>query len=467
MNTSTALNTIHAIPLFADTTDDELQWLIDHSKIVNLNRGDYFMREGDAARQFYVVLEGELQITRTIQGEKQVVGTTPRGIMGGEIWLLSGTKVEATAQAIASTRLMVFDLSAFLGIFTHCPSVGIQILRVAAERMQGIASIVKQQEKMAALGKLAAGLAHELNNPAAAARRSTDMLRELLPHLQSRTIRLNALGMSEQELERLIGILKEAEQCARDATPLSTLEQSEREEELGAWLDDQGIDNSWELAETFVSARLTVDDLTRFAAPLPAAQRSNVLTWLCEAITVITLLNEIEQSTGRISTLVQAIKSYTYMDRGVMQEVDIHRDLDNTLLVLKHRLKNVEVERRYEAELPHLMARGGELNQVWTNLIDNAVDALKGEGKITLITRGENEFVMVEVMDNGPGIPPEVKARIFEPFFTTKEVGAGSGLGLDISYRIIQQHNGTMEVQSQPGQTRFIVRLPIHADKPV
>jgi signal transduction histidine kinase len=197
-------------------------------------------------------------------------------------------------------------------------------------------------------------------------------------------------------------------------------------------------------------------------AGLPADAAPILLLWLCESLGATGLLDEIGQSARRIADLVGAIKEYTYMDQGDLQQVDIHRDLENTLRILKHKLKEIQVDRQFDPELPKVMAHGGQLNQVWTNLIDNAADALGGQGVLSLITRSENDFVMVEVADNGPGIPPEILPRIFEPFFTTKSVGAGTGLGLDTSYRIIHQHNGTIEVQSQPGHTRFIVRIPVN-----
>lgn len=453
------MHAIQNLPIFMDTTDDELTWLVEHSTEVTLAAGDYFFREGEPARRFYIVIEGELQVTRTINGEKVVLGTTPRGIIGGELWLLRGTPAEAAAQAIVPTRLMVFDFKAFLGIFTHCPSVGVYILRVAAERMQGYASLVKQQEKMAALGKLAAGLAHELNNPAAAAQRSAATLRGTLTDWQTHTLQLASLGLTTAQFDQLLTFLQALQARTATAPPLSPLEQSDREMALEQWLSTQDVANSWEFAPTYVAAGVTIDDLATLVDVVGVMPP--LLTWLCEWLTARGLLDELEQSTGRISELVSAIKSYTYMDQGTWQQVDLHRDLDNTLLVLKHKLKAITVTRQYSADLPPILARGGELNQVWTNLIDNAIDALGAGGTLTVLTRFENEFVMVEITDNGPGIPAHVLPRIFEPFFTTKAVGKGTGLGLDTTYRIVQQHHGTIEVHSKPGATRFIVRLPV------
>lgn len=454
------MNPIYNIPLFHDVTDDELQWLINHSQEQLLQVGDYFTHENQPTRQFYIVLEGELQIIRTINGQEMVVGTTPRGIMGGEVWLLMGTEAAATARAITPSRLMVFDYPQFLQIFSHAPPVGAQILRVAAERMHGQASFVKQQEKLAALGKFSAGLAHELNNPASAARRAAQSLQGVLPALSTQTFDLGQWELTEEQIDSLVRFGVESATRARTARPLSTLEQSDREEAMIEWLTEQAIEDADEMAATFVTAHVTPPELENLVQTIPEGAAAATLAWLHEQLNAANLLDEIEQSTRRIAGLVAAIKSYTYMDQGGEQAVDIHRDLENTLLVLKHKVKQVRVERQFDPDLPKIMGRGGDLNQVWTNLIDNAIDALKGEGTIQLITRCENNYAMIEVTDNGPGIPPDILPHIFEPFFTTKGVGAGTGLGLDTAYRIVHQHNGTIEVQSKPGQTRFIVRLP-------
>ena len=242
---------------------------------------------------------------------------------------------------------------------------------------------------------------------------------------------------------------------------------SDCEEELGNWLDERGVANAWTIAPTLVAANVTLDRLRPVVEQLPVEDTSDVLAWLHEGLSAASMLNEIEESGSRISQLVGSIKEYTYMDQGQVQEVDIQRGLDNTLKMLSHKLRDVTVTCEYDPKLPHISGRGSELNQVWTNLIDNALDALHekadGDAELHIITRCEQAFVMVEIDDNGPGIPREIQLRVFDPFFTTKDVGKGTGLGLDISYRIIHQHHGTIELQSKPGQTRFIVRLPSHA----
>lgn len=318
----------------------------------------------------------------------------------------------------------------------------------------------KQQEKMMALGKLSAGLAHELNNPAAAARRAAQSLRDTLPTVQAQTLQLGGLNLNAHQINMLAAFQQRLTAPTAPPVPLPPLEQSAREDEIGAWLAAHEIPAAWKIAPAFVTAGISGDDLAALAEQFSAAQLVLVLHWLHGTLENAGLLVIIQESTQRISELVAAIKAYSHMDQAPLQEVNLIQGLESTLTVLRHKLRNVRVVREYDPNLPLIQARGGELNQVWTNLIDNAIDAMHGEGEITVITRAADHFVMVEIADNGPGIPPEVMPRLFEPFFTTKEVGVGTGLGLDISYRIIQQHHGTIEVQSQPGRTRFIVRLP-------
>jgi len=321
---------------------------------------------------------------------------------------------------------------------------------------------LKQQEKLATLGKLSAGLAHELNNPAAAARRAARTLWETLPTLHAETLRLSHLGLSEAQLSTLVAFQRQAHDRLA-AAALPALEQSAREEEIGAWLHRQDIRDGWRMAEAFVSAGVTLDDLAALTGRFTSEQVEEVLDWLYNTFETVDLLDEIEQSTRQISDLVAAVKSYVYMDQAPLQNVDVHQGLESTLTVMRHKLQDIEVIRDYDRDLPTIQARSSELNQVWTNLIDNAIGAMQGEGQLTLITHRTADFVTVEVADSGPGIPPDVMPHLFEPFFTTKGVGIGTGLGLDISQRIVQQHNGTIEVQSRPGNTRFIVRLPLKA----
>lgn len=457
------MDELYQIELFDGVSDEEMEWLLANSYELYLDDGDYFHLEDEMVDLFYVVLEGELQVTATFEnGEKTVLGTTPRGIMGGELQLLNQIPSFVTSQAIMPSRVMVFSADAFRQLFAACPLVGSRILKIAAERTQGRAAVRTQQEKMAALGKLSAGLAHELNNPAAASLRAAKTLAETLPELQTRTLKVIRPDLASQTwLDTLVNFQQQMAEKASAASSLSPLEQSDREDEICAWLEERGLENGWEVAPTLVAAGMSVAELAQFAAALPADNLGDVLAWLHTSLQAATLLKEIQQSTQRISDLVTAVKSYTYMDQAALQEVDIHKGLENTLTVLNYKLKKMTVRREYDPNLPHIMGHGGELNQVWTNLLDNAADAAGEGGTITINTRYEQNYVMVSITDNGPGIPPAAQPHLFDPFFTTKEVGRGTGLGLDITYRIVKGHNGVIEFDSVPGRTRFIVRLPI------
>lgn len=439
----------------------EIAWLAEHGQELAVEAGEFYVHEGDPARPFYLVLDGEIQITRVINGSPAVMGTTPRGIMGGEQPLLLQTPSPITARALAPTRLLVFEEPTFRRIFTDCPAFGARVLQTTTARSQNFATAIKQQEKLAALGKLSAGLAHELNNPAAAAQRAADLLRTTLPTLLADTLRFNAQVLTDEQAANIAAFQRMAAERALAPPHLHPLEQSDREDEIGAWLDARGVDGSWEIAASFVAAGLTVRDVQALFADLPPQSSTMVAAWLHRSLVAAGLVDEIEQSTQRISGLVDAVKAYSYMDQGTIQNVDIHEGIDNTLKVLGHKLKQITIVRSYDPQLPRILARGGELNQLWTNLLVNAIEALRGRGTVEIITRDEQGFVMVEIADDGPGIPPAVLPRIWEPFFTTKDVGQGTGLGLDVSYRVIKQHHGTVEVQSQPGRTRFIVRLPV------
>ena len=473
------MDELKAFPLFQDVPDEEIRWFLEHSSIVELQPGEFFLQEHTPSTRFYIVIEGELQVTRTVNGRETVLGTNPPGVMGGELSLLYGSESDISARAILPSRLRVLDAGTFRELFAACPTLGGHIFRTAIERTQGFVSTVSQQEKLAAIGKLSAGLAHELNNPSAGppagargrpflitppragAGGGAAALRQTLPVLEAQIIRLNALELNGEQLEKLLQFQQTAVVFAGQTEFLNPVEQSDRETEFISWLETLDIFDGWEKAPTFVSSGVRLESLKGLVEKLPQGSAPDVITWLHASLEAQALLNEIEQSMRRISELIQAVKEYTYMDQNELKEVDIHHGLENTLKMLSHKLKGVEVIRKYDANLPKILGKGGELNQVWTNLIDNAIDALGGKGEITLITRCENNYVMVEISDNGKGIPSENLPRLFEPFFTTKAVGQGTGLGLDIAYRVVKSHYGTIEAHSRPGQTRFIVRLPV------
>ncbi len=332
-----------------------------------------------------------------------------------------------------------------------------------AERVQNLQSMLQQREKLSALGTLAAGLAHELNNPAAAVGRSARNLEEIFQELPSLTLKLNQQQMTSAQLTTLADLQRDATKRAKIAPRLDPLTQSDQEDEVTDWLETHGVVDGWKLASTLVGAGLDTQWLDTVVVNVPADTIGKVLTWLTGTLTGVGLLSELEHGAARISHLVKAIKDYSYMDQAPLQEVDVHEGLESTLTILSHKLKGgVIVTREYDRNLPRISAYGSELNQVWTNLIDNAIDAMGGQGQIWVRTRCGHDQVVVEIADNGPGIASEIQHRIFEPFFTTKGVGEGTGLGLDITYRtVVGKHKGDISVFSNPGDTCFQVRLPI------
>jgi signal transduction histidine kinase len=331
---------------------------------------------------------------------------------------------------------------------------------VLADRIRETTKADQQQEKLTALGKLSAGIAHELNNPASAVRNAAVSLQETVRALRTAGLHLDQRDLSPEDRTFLAQI-----ECtwSKDHPPvaLDSLERSDREESIGDWLEDHQVVNARQLAPDLVDAGCDIETLRSLSARFDGDTLADAITRLTASFTLNRLVEQIERGTTRISDLVRAVKQYSYMDQSPEQELDVHEGLENTLIMLHYRLKHgIEVIREYDRSIPRICARGSELNQVWTNLIDNAIDAMGSRGELLVRTAAEFGAILVEIRDNGPGIPLEIRDRVFEPFFTTKAVGEGTGLGLDTVYRIVQQHRGQVRVESQPGRTSFQVRLP-------
>ena len=463
---SPSVEELQSIPTFSDLPVEGLTWLASQMTVLDFELGETTVQQGDPADHMVVILNGEL-------GSEAGSGRLWRASAGTVTGLLPFSRLThypGTARATRPSRFAALHKSHFPEMLQRMPVLQGRLVSLLADRVRESAFSDLQREKLMALGKLSAGLAHELNNPASAARRAADNLRKALASVRAAALKLDREGLP---LESRVFLAELERDWAKHTGPqgaLDTLERSDREEELSTWLDEHQVEAVWDLATALVDLGCTRETLESVASRVPSRFLNDVLVRITAAFTISRLADEIEHSTGRISELVRSIKEYSYMDQGPEQQVDIHHGLENTLVMLRHRLKSgIEVVRDYDRSIPEIRARGSELNQVWTNLLVNAIDAIcqKGnptEGKLTIRTSRDDKCLHVEIVDNGPGIPDGIKSRIFEPFFTTKPLGEGTGLGLDTVFRIIRNHRGNITFDSQPGHTSFVVHLPLVAD---
>ena len=452
------LEKLRKVQVFEDQPREELLWFISQCQERRAAPGDVIMREGVLPDFMMIMLEGEMRARSEHGSPDGPVFTISTGDVTGMLPFSRLKVIPVTGRAILASHFLWFPVTQFPELFKRLPELVRRLVGLLTDRVRSVTRTEQQHEKLAALGKLSAGLAHELNNPSAAARRSAAALRDCLARLReaarSTEIGPEDCGLLAQREEEIRSNLKPAQFKDEFA-------RVEREEAIQSWLESHNVADGWKLSPSLAEAGLTDAQLESFAAAAGASLGPE-LTRFATLLEMERIAEELEHSSARISDLIKAIKEYSYMDQGPMQEVDIERGLETTLTIMNHKLKHgITVVREYAPNLPKVMASGSELNQVWTNLIDNAADAMNSNGKLTIRTARENDFVLVEFADNGAGIPPDAMPRIFDPFFTTKGVGEGTGLGLDVVSRIIKNVGGHVNVTSVPGDTRFQVRIPI------
>ena len=455
-------------PLFQGLSDEEIRQLVDSAERISLRAGETLIRQGDLGDAAYVLLSGEFEVQK--QAGKSMIRIDVRdpGDIVGEMALLSRSQRNASIIARTDSEALRIPQESFEKLLANNPGTALTVLHWVMDRLAQNEALLHQQEKMAALGTLSAGLAHELNNPAAAAQRSAAELARAAPRWQALTHRIETLAFKEGAVGWFETFMSEAWRGLQSPAALDPLEKIDRQETLQGWLEAQRVEPAWELAPPLVNFGWDVAAMEKLKTHAP--QHGDLfelsIQWLSGACLMMSLLSDLRETTGRMSQIVHAMKSYTYLDQAPILEVDIHEGLENTLVIMQHKLKQgVTVVRDYAPDLPRIQAYASELNQVWTNIIDNAVDAMRGKGRIELRTRSQNGHVVVEISDNGPGIPEDIRGRIFEPFFTTKPPGSGTGLGLHISHDIVtNRHHGQLTVESKPGETTFRVLLPVRLD---
>jgi signal transduction histidine kinase len=453
---------IRHLQLFENLSEADLDLLLAHAESFQVSAGEVLIEEGKPGDAAYINLDGDFEITKKSDVQNIVIAVRGTGEVFGEMALLDQSPRTATVRAIRDSKVLKISGEAFQLMLAHSSSAALSILQTVSQRLRQNEGLLRQNEKMAALGTLAAGLAHELNNPASAVRRSADQLRKALSDWSESASELERLSLDEHQI-RIINDLRSEIQTRHSSTSsLDPLTQSDRQAELQNWLDEQHVLNSWELAPALVSFDWNVNSLNNLTEAFNDQAISMVITWLAAGSEVYSLLDEMNTGTQRISEIVKSVKAYSYLDQAPVQDVDVHESLESTLVILRHKMKNgIKITRDYSSTLPHIETYGSELNQVWTNIIDNAVDAMNAQGELTIHTYSKDGKVIVEIQDNGPGIPAEIQQRIFEPFYTTKPPGQGTGLGLHIAYTIINNHYGQIRVTSKPGKTCFQVTLPI------
>ena len=446
--------------------DDELRWLFDICKKYELQDGEYLTEQGKALAGPHFLLEGRLALYFVQSGIQKEIATFKAGDITGYLPYSRGLVAGASSRAIGKLKLMSYPTERIMEMIKDHFEITQALVHVMSNRVREFTALQQQNEKMMALGKLSAGLAHELNNPASAIVRDSVSLME---HLKLEPKAFKSVIAIKMDAEQVDAVNDELFKVlsVKDRPRLTLKQKTKLEDEINDWLDEHEIAEGYELAENFVDFNFGVENLESINKHIPQAYLEPVFKWISNLLVTERMVEDIQESSRRIADLVSSVKTFTHMDRGSdKQYADIHIGIKNTLKMLGYKIKkgSIKVIEDYDATLPPVKALIGELNQVWTNLIDNSLDAMenKENAVLTIKTEKEREFVQVFIIDNGPGIPADIKPRIFDPFFTTKEMGKGTGMGLEVVQRIVHQHNGSIKVNSEPGKTEFVVCFPIN-----
>ena len=460
---------LRSLFLFEGLTDEQLDWLVERGEMRTFDGGAVMSREGAPAASLLVLVDGGVRLSRLVNGEDVVISeTTHRGAYGGAVRsYIDGHETYAGSMtATQASRVFALPAADFRELMTGWFPMAVHLLDGLYVGVRNSEAQVRQREHLASLGTLSANLAHELNNPAAATVRATSQLRSRVAGMRHKLGLMATGSIPPESLHGLVELQERAvEQAAKADRSISPVQLADLEDEIADRLEELGVAAGYELAAVFAACGLDADWVSSAAGcvdPAVPGLREGALRWIAYTLETEALMDEIEDASTRISALVAAVKDYSHMDAATDQEVDLHPGLDSTVVMLGAKLGGVTVVKEYDRALPSVPARPAELNQVWTNLIDNAAAAMGGRGRLVLRTRRDGDDAVVEVADDGPGIPPEVLPRIWEPFFTTKPAGTGSGLGLDNVRRIVdRRHGGTVEVETGTDGTTFRVRLPL------
>ncbi|MHA2501504.1 MAG: ATP-binding protein [Candidatus Kariarchaeaceae archaeon] len=467
------LEFLRKVSLFANLNDEDLMHLNSRVETRHLTQGEYLFNEGDDGDEAFLIVKGQLEVIKSMGKRQVLLAVRDQGEVIGEISLFQDNTRTASIRARRDTELVVIDKEMLNEMISRSPEAAHSILNTIIARWNSTESLLKNSEKMAQLGTLSAGLAHELNNPASAIARSAGSLEQALDDFFDIEADIDKLDLQVNKQHLLQELRNKIKSAAKAPPEFNSLMRSDLEYEMEELLEEYDIEESYLYASTLVNLQFNENDVEKMADQYSEDEFPIIIKWLEKSYMVYSLQNEISEGAQRVSAIVKALKEYSYLDQAPLQEINIHDGINNTLLILQSKIKkdSIDVRKEYDDSIPKIQAYGSELNQVWTNLIDNAVDAMREMGDdhkkiLTIRTRRKTDWIMVELEDNGPGIPDDIKDKIFNPFFTTKAPGKGTGLGLDISYNIVvEKHQGDIKVLSRPGSTCFQVYLPIDLDR--